>query len=264
MDKAYLRDFMFAFFSPTQALLGVYFFGLLAISLLGNLLYGWLTAPNSIQPPGAFWVIGIVVGLFALAFLLWRQHRTKKFMWRGGNEIAKHEGLITMLSTVDIIKSLIKHHAPKLKHVWILTDREQKGLTYFETKELPTMLNDLEKEGVNTKAFQIIPIPFDAAQSGAERSYEIVRHTFLNKPNLPTTSIVADITSATKEMTAGMVLACVAGGWKMSYVRSDYEWDSTLNKYMRKPGTEKVIEFDVGFLRPSTTDDTTMSPASTN
>ncbi len=253
ITNEYRRDFLYAFFSPTPSLLGVYAVGLIALSVFSNLIYGLLTSPGSIPLLNALAVLGLVVLLFLAAFALWKRHRSLKFIWKDGKEIGKHKALVTTVSTPDIIRKLLKYHAPALRHVWIITNFKQAPYAHFANQTLPDIKNALRQEGINTD-FEAHLIHFESSEPGSQRTYEAVKQAFraaLEDYDLKREEIVADITSGTKEMTAGVVLACAVHGWKMSYLRSDFEWDDTQKRDVRLEGTEKVIEFDVSFLRPS-------------
>jgi hypothetical protein len=258
MRNEYRHDFLYAFFSPTPSLLGVYAVGLVALSLFSNLVYGALTAPGSILLLNALAVLGLVILLFLVAFALWKRHRSLKFVWKDGKEIGKHKALVTTVSTPDIIHKLLKYHAPVLRHVWLITNFKQDPYAYFADQTLPDIKNALKQEGINTD-FEEHLVHFESSEPGSQRTYEAVKQAFheaLEGYDLKREEIVADITSGTKEMTAGVVLACAVHGWKMSYLRSDYEWDDAQKRDIRLEGTEKVIEFDVSFLRPSVVADT--------
>lgn len=225
-------------FSPTDTRLPAYVFGSMALGIFINWIFS-LVAGNT--PAG----LVLSLALSAIAFFFaWRgnQHQLR---WSSGNLSERYEGIITLLSTPDTIKTLLEHHRGKLRHIWIITNFKEAPYSNFFSNDLPKLINN-----ANTRV-EHHPIHFDDDhRSNTQETYESVKRAVseaLNQYGLSNNQIVVDITSGTKEMAVGMIMACIENNWNMSYVRSEYTWINEEKRSQRIQGSEKVLTIEYSF-----------------
>jgi hypothetical protein len=227
-------------FSPTSAKLPAFIFGSLAIGIFINYLTE-LVSDNDLLS-----IMFIVMFSLLAAFFAWRG-KGYKLQWSGGKGAKEYKGIITQLSTPGIIATLLQHHKGTIEHLWIITNFNQYPYSHFVSNQLPDMLKNAN---VQIKHHLI---HFDDNQnSNIQESYDAIikaMNEAKNKCDLLIDDVVVDITSGTKEMTAGVVMACVENNWNMSYVRSEYRWDEDTKKSAFIPGSGKVLEIEANFSK---------------
>jgi hypothetical protein len=231
--------------NPSNVVVGI--IGLTIIAIWGEYIYAFISSPSEITMRTHLIVIlTIVIGLVGICSIRKKRH-TPLYRWREGELLTPQKGLVVVLSTPGIIKTLLEHHGRELEHVWIIANLKNEAFGHFIGTQLKEYRQELDL------TFDYYPIHFeDDIKSNAQVTYEKVRESCkdaLVNRKLDLETIVVDITGGTKEMTAGVVLACSQHNLKMSYVRSQYEWDNDQKRSKRIPNSEKVLKFDVSFSR---------------
>jgi len=207
--------------------------GLLWVGVVGNLVYDWLLEDGHFTP----WLIGFILGLPALAFILWqREAWSTDTPGTTEDAIVPHRGLIWLLSprSIDLPLIAIRHHQPALTHLWVIRTRGEDALEQaFET--LAERLEDEQPE-VKVVAIDIDAPTVICACEAVQNIYQF----YLRAAGLHPEEVVADFTGGLKPLTAGMFMACSANNWPMEYIATE-----RLVNGQPVPGTQAVMRVEI-------------------
>lgn len=201
----------------------------------------------------------VIAGCLLLAAFFWYNQFTTRMSIGEGDSLGKYKVLITPVSTPGIIDTLIQHHGKTLKHVWLISNFADEPYYHFHKHELPELK---KKHDLNFEShYQHYPDHIESNLVSAYNATIRCVEDAMNHYDINPEDMIVDITSGTKETTAGVVLACVENGWSMSYVRSEYEWNDSEKKSYRISGSEKILRVDVNY---KTTKESPVSQQITN
>ncbi len=239
-------DFWKEFLEPSPIKILIWLVSFMVLSVVGEYISVLFIQPESLSTWSHIRVlIAITVGI-VIAYILWRYQQNIVFRWKEGEPSPRYKAMVVTLSTPGIVKTLLEYHGAKLEHIWIITNFKHPAYMHFISNELPKIKTKLNLQ------FNDHPIHFeDDVTSNAQETYHSVVRAIneaVAKYDIKSNEIIIDITGGTKEMTAGVVLACSYYKWAMCYVRSEYAWDDGSKKNNRIEGSEKVLQFDVSFV----------------
>ena len=217
MNSASLND-LFRQFLETRAPL-LFLIGSIALAILGNAIYELLTTTFGATPQ---FLIALVIGAtliftfaaLALRHLLHLMDRLGVDQWphvEPDQRAEPHAGLILPvgLSATGAEAAILAwhQHDATLRHCWLLVSPEvQRHAKFGDLRQ------SLLDHGVIP---HIVPIT-DAIQ--AAEIYATVRATLVDAARFTdATPLIADITSGTKAMSVGTVLACLAARVPVQY-----------------------------------------------
>lgn len=122
-------------------------------------------------------------------------------------------GLIFLGFRKETLEAALEHHQGTLKHCWLLTTPEvQENASHFVSQH-PQYRFHLEAV---SNAYS------------TEECYQVVRRIYQTceqEARIPPGQVISDITGGTKPMTAGMVMACLEGGYPMEHIAARYGKD---------------------------------------
>lgn len=240
--------------SSSRTRLLAFALGLVMIGLLSNLGFALLVAPEGIAT--AWWkVIVASLILTAAAFVLFRLDRRQvvRVTVDESRLAPPRAGLIWLLGPGNPAHALIaiRHHC-RLgggQHCWFVL---QEGVESVRQSWLD-IEQTLTAEMLPTKPHRVYVRQLDMREA-----YEAVR-TILDREvpeaELTIEQVIADITGATKPMTAGMVLAAITAGVDLEYVETDRDSEGGFIS-----GTERVILADASFYLDRPRKSTVTSP----
>ena len=232
-------------------LLAVFLFGALALGITSNFLFGLALSPATVSLPGFGRVGVLVLALVGLAFAAWRldlrQARSPFTIHTNITEqrAPVHTGLVLLLGPggVPLAMHAIKHHSPddgevRLLHCWALVTPAARDSGVFGTlKEriaelgYAAVLHEVYLEGDTARE----------AYRGTETVYtESAPHPDIH---LLPDQIICDITGGTKQMTTGMVVACLPRGWPIEYILTDR--DPITGAFI--DGTQRAVVVELDF-----------------
>ncbi len=226
---------------PSPALLGVFFFGLLAVGLLTDMVYDLLTAPvGSLPVAWRPFVAAAVLAAVAYALYRWDSRERKGEMEFDESRLASpHLGLIWLFGPGrfgHFLVALERHRqGGGAAHCWLVM--QDVGPVQENFARLQQRLLE---DGVATRLHRVY-IPKLEVQA----AYEAVQTVFqreAEEKGLRPDQVIADITGGTKPMTAGMLLAALTTGGALEYVESERDADGN-----PIPGTEHVVSVDIAF-----------------
>jgi len=206
--------------APSSKVLFAFTIGVLVVALLGNLCYdvlmGEVTRARWPYALRTLIVGGASIGLAYLWYCRVYQHLEINVNVDESRVAPQRRGLIWLFGpNYEHLLTTLKHHqhANGAKHCWLIledTPLIQEQLQAFEQRakalDLPT-------------AFHHVIIRRLDVQSTYRAVRTIVTQQ-LPAYQLEKSDIIADITSGTKPMSAGMVLAALTEGLEMEYVES--------------------------------------------
>ena len=182
-------------------------------------------------------MLAAIVGILILRFFRLRGRGTVKLV---EGSPAPHAGLIYVLSLqIDTALLAIKHHAPRLKHCWVIYTKGDSHLTgVYEKLQVQVKDADIAVEWHPVEV-EADPVTHKAKSQSV---YEVVRGILTGDlPEAVTPDqIITDITGGTRPISAAAILACGALKGSLEYVDSDY--DPVTNR--RIPGTERLVSVE--------------------
>jgi len=203
-------------------------FAALFINILSQTLFEWGGLTFA-------WGILLSAGVLILVFVLvyhWNANRQPGSQSYSPIDIpnpAQHRGLIALFANEQTLGEAVRYHTPVLTNCWLV-------VTPQLTARAEIMHDHLEAQGIHV---DIRPLSMLYDTKGC---YEIVRNVFEHETiacGLRKQDIIADITSGTKPMTMGMVLACLEQGADIEHVPTEYDAEG-------KPrGPQPPIQIDV-------------------
>lgn len=228
---------------PSLALLGAFALGLMVVGVLGNLVYDLLVGPETIL--GVIWrPLATSLLLTGLAYLLYQRDRKRQRTVRVEIDESRlappHAGLIWLLGPgpVEHLLFALEHHRAGggAAHCWLVMQSNAKPVQdAFEQ-----VSGGVLERGMGA---QLHPVYIQALD--ARQAYQAVRAVFRREAaeaGLEPGQVIADITSGTKPLTAGMVLAALTAGGALEYVESERD---ALGQPI--PGTLRVVQVDTTF-----------------
>jgi hypothetical protein len=231
-------------------LIVAFILGVAALAVFGNSVFTLALAPATITPASLLRILFAIAVLVAAAYGAYRYDLKLAWSPRPVSAAFKEKaapfspGLVWLLSLgrPDLPLLAIKYHhvhegEPCLKHCWVLlTPDVQRAEAFGKLKQRVEELGyDLQLHPVELESDTT-----EAAYRAVEQVYsELVRDPAIN---LPLGQVISDMTGGTKQMTAGMVLACLAHGWPLEYVVSQRDPQGNFVE-----GTQQAIRVDVDF-----------------
>jgi len=241
--RAEFLDVLLRGAGPSPELLGAFALGLLVVGLLGDVTYDLLTAPADNLSIAWRPVVAAFI-LTGLAYLLYRRDRRRGRTVRAVVDESRlappHAGLIWLFGPgqFEHLVFALKHHqrGGGAAHCWLVMQED-----FPPVKERFGQLSQrLAEERVTTRLH-----PVYVGQPDVQAAYEAVREVFEREAaeeGLAPEAIIADITSGTKPLTAGMVLAALTAGGALEYVESERDTEGRPIK-----DTLRVVLVDTGF-----------------
>ncbi len=226
---------------PSPELLGAFALGLLVVGVLSNLAYDLLVSPASVvatiwRPLGGAFVL--TVGAY---FLFWLDQRRRRRVVVSVDEsrlAPPHPGLIWLLGPqIEHLLLVLKYHQERggADHCWLVMSNEpsvQEAYTQLSTQII--------ERGLNSQLHPVY-IPRLDAQAAYQAVYTIFTREAVEE-GLEQNQVIADITSGTKPLTAGMILAALTVGGALEYVESERD-----DKGRVVEGTQRVVLVDTKF-----------------
>ena len=182
-------------------------------------------------------MLAAMVGVLLFRFFRLRGRGTVRLV---ESSPAPHVGLVYVLSLqIDTAMIAIKHHAPRLKHCWVIYTKGDSNLAdVFNKLEVQVKDTGIEIE------WHPVEIEADPTTHKAKSQavYEAVRGVLTG--DLPVgvspEQIITDITGGTRPISAATTLACGILKGSLEYLDSDY--DPVTNR--RIPGTERLVSVE--------------------
>jgi hypothetical protein len=239
--RAEFLDVLLRGAGPSPALLTAFALGLLVVGLVGDLSYDLLTAPA--ENLAIVWrPVAAAVALTGLAYLLYRRDRRRMRVVEAVVDESRlappHPGLIWLFgpgSFEHLLFALQHHRQGGGAHCWLIMQNVE------PVRETLTRLSQqLVDQGMAT---QLHPVYIQQLEMQA--AYQAVRSVFEREAaeeGLRSDQVIADVTGATKPLTAGMVLAALTTGGALEYVESDRDAEGR-----PIPGTLRVVLVDTTF-----------------
>jgi hypothetical protein len=228
---------------PSLELLGAFAMGLLVVSILGNLAYELLIGPQTLV--AVTWrPVAASLLLTGVAYLLYQRdlqrRRTVRAVVDESRLAPPHAGLIWLLGPgpVDHLLFALQHHrqGDGAAHCWLVMQSTAKPVQDAFEQASEAVL----EQGLGT---QLHPVYIHALE--AREAYQAVDTIFSREAaeaGLKPGQVIADITSGTKPLTAGMVLAALTTGQALEYVESERDAQGR-----PIPGTLQVVLVDTTF-----------------
>jgi hypothetical protein len=228
---------------PSPALVAAFVLGLLVIGVLSNLVYSLLTDWTSTAPVA--WLPVLAAGvLTALAYGLYQRDaanpKTVQAVVDESRLAPRYPGLIWLLGPgpFDHLLNALKHHSQEgqEQQCWLVMQRNAPAV---EASFLQLSQHLLEA-GAPVRLHRIYLDHLDA-----QDAYQAVRTVWEREAleeKLRPEQVIADITSGTKPLTAGMVLAAVTTGYPLEYVETDRDAEGK-----PIPGSARVVLADLSF-----------------
>jgi hypothetical protein len=231
-------------------LIVVFILGVLALSVVGNTFSTLTLAPETLTPVGLLRILLVVAALVAAAYGAYRHDL--KIAWRPRPVSAAFKekaapfssGLLWLLSfgSSDLPLYAIGYHhvresPERLRHCWVLLspDIQRTELYNILAQRVGELYPDVELHPIKLESDTA-----EAAYGAVERVYsELIRDPAIH---LESDQVISDMTGSTKQMTAGMVLACAAHGWPLEYVISQRDDQGKVIA-----GTQQAIRVDADF-----------------
>lgn len=232
-------------------LLAVFLFGALALGIISNFLFNLALAPETVSLCGVVRTGALALLLVGLAFLSWRMDFRRAWTPLAVHTnitehlAPVHAGLVLLLGPggVPLAMQALKHHSPanepvQLTHCWALVTPTARDSGVFGA------LKERMAELGYTVVLHEVPLSGDTAREayrGTELVYTelAIHHDIGLRPE----QIICDITGGTKQMTTGMVVACMPRGWAIEYILTDR--DPITGAFI--DGTQRAVVVDLDF-----------------
>lgn len=229
-------------------LIVTFILGAVALGVFSNFVFSLAYDPASFTWRGLFGVvlaIGLLVGLAYSAYrydLASNRRAAAVKVQVREDASAPGSGLIWLLSLGNLDLPLfairyhhVQPHEPRLRHCWVLLTPEVQRAQTFERLE-----TRVEELGYEVKLHPVM-LKADTAQE----TLDAVNTVYLvaakgAEISLDAQQIVSDITGGNKQMTTGMVTACLSHGWPLEYVISQRDAEGRWID-----GTQQAIRVDV-------------------
>jgi hypothetical protein len=236
----FLKSFLQGGTRTSPELLLVFLFGLLAVGLIGNLLYDLFLGQIALLSREAFYALLGIGAMIALAFVMWLRFLDSIHVASPSVNLStmpQKMGLIWLMSPGSIALPLlaINHHLPTLQRLWVILAQDDDTTL----AALQALRAHAAEKGWS---FAIEPVWIDSPDLiNTRRAVEDIFGKLAPHIGLDTAHIVADITGGFKTMTAGMVLACAFNSWTLEYIATD-----RLPIGDPIPGKQIVVQVDIG------------------
>lgn len=228
---------------PSLELLGAFALGLGVVGLLSSLGYDWLVDENNLQL--TTWRVLIASALLTLsAYALYQldlyRHRIALDVDVDESRLAPpHDHIIWLLGpgSLDTLMWTLTHHQRQggAKDVWLLMHPSQAVQRAYDD------FMQLHSE----RHLQARPHKVQLQGLSAAASYEAVQEVLKEvEPQADTgqKSVIIDITSGTKPLAVGLLLAALAADCEVEYVESDRDANGK-----PIPKTLRVVKVDFAF-----------------
>jgi hypothetical protein len=227
---------------PSLELLGAFALGLLMVGILSNLAYDLLVAPQEVW--ATTWrPVGLVLLLTGAAYFLYRQDRGRRrtivVSVDESRRAPPYPGLIWLLGPqIDHLLFALAHHqqGSGAAHCWLVMQSNYKPVQ----KAYEQLSSQVSDRGWQTRLH-----PVYISQVDAQSAYEAVRTVFSREAaeeELTPEEVIADITSGTKPLTAGLILAALTVNGALEYVESDRDEQGQVIQ-----GSQRVVLVDTKF-----------------
>jgi hypothetical protein len=227
---------------PSLELLGAFALGLIMIGILSNLAYDLLVLPGSVLP--VFWqpLAASLILIVAAYLLFWIDQRR----WRAvavkvdeSRLAPAHAGLIWLLGPrIEHLLFALEYHYQRdgARHCWVVMERNA-----------PSIQNAYDQltDEILKNEWDIQAHPVYIAHLDAKSAYEAVHTIFVREAEeegLSPGQVIADITSGTKPLTAGMLLAAITVNGNLEYIESERD-----DKGQVIEGSQQVVLVDTQF-----------------
>lgn len=229
---------------PSLELLGAFALGLGVVGLLSSLGYDWLVDENNLQL--TTWRVLIASALLTLsAYGLYQldlyRHRIALDVDVDESRLAPpHDHIVWLLGpgSLDTLMWTLTHHQRQggAKEVWLLMLHPSEALerAYDDFKAL-----------LSERHLQARPHKVELGELSAAASYEAAQQVLSKiKPKADTgqKSVIFDITSGTKPLSAGLLLAALAADCPVEYVESERDANGK-----PIPNTLRVVQVEMDF-----------------
>lgn len=192
-------------------------FGAVALALFGNYLYdvartygGFVAAPFV-----AF--LFLAVGSGVIATTTWRQERLRglpNYAVADKSNPPKHQGLIVLVSSAEVVQKAIEYHLPELKCCWLIVT---------PAVAIQKIATEVQAKFPSGPVFKVRQIPNEYDTTAC---LALVGHILSHEApsqGISRENVIADITGGTKPMTAAAVVACLEGGYAMQHVPAQFK-----------------------------------------
>ncbi len=229
-------------------LIVTFILGAVALGVFSNFVFSLAYDAASFSWQGLLGVVLTLAVLVALAYLAYRHDIANSRKPIGVSVLMREDaappgtGLIWLLSlgNLDLPLFAIRYHhvraeEPRLRHCWVLLTPEVQQAQAFD--RLQARVAEL---GYDVRLHPVI-LKADTAQetlTAVDRVYTVSARAV--DINLGAEQLVSDMTGGNKQMTTGLVMACLSHGWPLEYVISQRDAEG---KWI--DGTQQAIRVDV-------------------
>ena len=225
--------------------------GVVALGVSSNFVFSLVAFPATVTM-GSIARIGLCVAILVVSAygayrydlkLAW--DRTKLTPTIKENAAPVSAGMVWLLSLggPDLPCFAIRYHhvnqsAVRLRHCWVLLTPDVKAAGAFE--KLETRIDEL--------GYDVELHPIELASDTANVTYQAIESVYTDLARQPEIGlapheIVSDMTGGTKQLTAGMVMACLLHEWPLEYIVS--QRDKTTGLVI--DGTQEAVLVNVDF-----------------
>lgn len=229
-------------------LIVTFILGAVALGVFSNFVFSLAYDLASFTWRGLFGVVLALAVLMTLAYLAYRHDLASSRKPVGVNVLMREdaalpgEGLIWLLSlgSLDLPLFAIRYHhvrpqEPRLRHCWVLLTPEVQQARTFERLQAR-----VEELGYDVTLHPVMLKADTAQESLAAVDTVYAVEAKAAEVSLAAAQIVSDMTGGNKQMTTGMVMACLSHGWPLEYVISQRDAEG---KWI--DGTQQAIRVDV-------------------
>jgi hypothetical protein len=225
---------------PASGLMGAFVLGVLVVSLLSNLCYD-LLAGALVQWQTVLPTLAISGAMTLVAYILYRRTQGRVSVGIAVDESQQapaRAGLIWLLGPhYDHLLTALRHHCQGGggEHCWLVLQDSPAMQDTFQRCAAALVAAEL-----TTRLYPVYLRRLDA-QSAYRAVREILEREVV-EAGLTADEVIADITSGTKPLTAGMVLAALTCGGALEYVQSRRDAAGQVID-----GTQQVVLLDMDF-----------------
>ncbi|MFN8472215.1 MAG: hypothetical protein U0822_08505 [Anaerolineae bacterium] len=187
--------------------------GTVLLAVSSNLIYD---ASKTVLGFAGGVVVILLLVLFgvAIAVLAYRRTPRPNYHLKDKPHPRKHSGLIALVSNPRVVEKAIEYHLPDLKCCWLVVTPEMMGTGA-----------DIQRRYLGRVTCHLAEITDEYDSGGCNALVRGIFTVEVAREGLTPDQVIADITGGTKPMTAGMLIACLSGGYAVEHVPTAFEYD---------------------------------------
>jgi hypothetical protein len=129
--------------------------GILVFAIVGEFVAALLIEPEGITLFSIVRITIAIIILMMLAYILWKRRSKVVFRWSEGDPLPRDfKGLIVVLSSPGIVKTLLDYHRNRITHVWVITNFKNQAYSHYISTEVSV-------QGVKTEEIKGILLAYE-------------------------------------------------------------------------------------------------------